>query len=85
MTQEQSREQSHQRRREQNREQSYHYTTSQLAQYYGLTGKGLAFYESKGLLSPRRTPNMKYREFSLIDCYNLYDSKFYAKCGWRYI
>ena len=62
-------------------EQNYRYTTSQLAQYYGLTGKGLAFYESKGLLSPQRTANKKYREYSLIDCYHLYDSKFYSNCG----
>ncbi len=64
-----------------NPEQNYRYTTSQVAQYYGLTGKGLAFYESKGIISPQRTANMKYREFSLIDCYHLYDSKFYSNCG----
>lgn len=62
-------------------EDHYHYSTSELARYYGLTAKGLAFYEDKGIISPRRIPGSKYREFTLVDCYHLYDSKFYSNCG----
>jgi len=62
-------------------EEAYRYSPSQLAQYYGITAKGLAFYEQKGILSPQRTANGKYREFSLADCYHLYDTKLYSNCG----
>lgn len=59
----------------------YIYTTKEISRYYGLTGKGLAYYEDKGIISPMRTENNKYRIFTLADCYNLYHSKLYANCG----
>jgi len=58
---------------------NYEYSTSEIAGYYGLTGKGLAFYEEKGIIAPKREQN-KYRVFSLNDCYSLYHSKLYANC-----
>ncbi|RHM98748.1 MerR family transcriptional regulator [Dielma fastidiosa] len=57
------------------------YTTKEVSRYYDLTGKGLAFYEEKGIISPSRTDNHKYRVFTLADCYNLYHSKLYSNCG----
>ena len=57
------------------------YTTAELADYYGLSRKGLAFYEEKGILAPQRTDNNKYRMYSLTDCYNLYLTKIYENCG----
>lgn len=65
------------------KEITYKYSTSEISQYYGLTGKGLAFYEEKGLISPGRQNNKKYREYSLRDCYHLYYSKFYRSCGFQ--
>jgi len=62
-------------------EPTYTYATSEISKYYGITGKGLAFYEEKGLISPARQSNGKYREYSLTDCYHLYFSKFYRNCG----
>ena len=59
----------------------YLYSSAELARYYGLTRKGLAFYEEKGILSPDRTENHKYRIFSLSDCYNMYLTKLYANCS----
>lgn len=59
----------------------YLYSSAELARYYGLTRKGLAFYEEKGILSPARTQNHKYRIFSLSDCYNMYHTKLYANCN----
>ena len=60
----------------------YVYSTSQLAGYYGLTRKGLAYYEEKGLIVPARGENQKYRVYSLSDCYNLYHTKLYENCGY---
>lgn len=57
------------------------YTTAELADYYGLSRKGLAFYEEKGILMPQRTANNKYKVYSLTDCYNLYLTKIYENCG----
>jgi DNA-binding transcriptional MerR regulator len=62
-------------------EPTFTYATSELSKYYAITGKGLAFYEGKGLISPARQSNGKYREYSLTDCYHLYFSKFYRNCG----
>ena len=59
----------------------YLYTTAEISKYYSLTGKGLSFYEKKGIISPSRMDNRKYRSFSLTDCYHLYASKFYTNCG----
>jgi DNA-binding transcriptional MerR regulator len=59
---------------------NYVYSTSEVAGYYGLTGKGLAFYEEKGIIAPKREQNNKYRVFSLDDCYSLYHSKLYSNC-----
>lgn len=59
---------------------NYVYSTSEVASYYGLTGKGLAFYEEKGIIAPKREQNNKYRVFSLDDCYSLYHSKLYSNC-----
>ncbi len=59
----------------------YRYSTKEISRFYGLTGKGLAFYEEKGIISPQRKENGKYRIFTLSDCYSLYQSKLYANCG----
>ena len=59
---------------------NYVYSTSEVSSYYGLTGKGLAFYEEKGIIAPKREQNNKYRVFSLDDCYSLYHSKLYSNC-----
>ena len=40
-------------------EDCYHYSTSELARYYGLTAKGLAFYEDKGIISPPPDPRLQ--------------------------
>lgn len=60
----------------------YIYSTSELAAYYGLTRKGLAFYEEKGIISPSRGNNGKYRVYSLSDCYSLYHAKLYENSGY---
>lgn len=57
------------------------YRTSQIAEYYGITNKGLEFYEDKGILSPKRQENGKYRVFELQDCYTMYGAKMFRRCG----
>lgn len=59
----------------------YRYSTAEMAAYYGLSRKGLAFYEEKGIVEPSRTENNKYRVFTLAECYNLYSSKLYDNCA----
>ena len=60
----------------------YVYSTSELAAYYGLTRKGLSFYEEKGIIAPAREENGKYRVYSLSDCYHLYHTKLYENMGY---
>jgi len=60
----------------------YTYSTAELASYYGLTPKGLAYYEKKDIIHPERLDDSHYRSFSLEDCYALYQSKFYSNCGY---
>ena len=61
----------------------YIYATSEISKYYGITRKGLDFYEEKGLIAPARHINGKYREYSLTDCYHMYFTKLYRNCGLR--
>lgn len=60
---------------------NYHYSTKEIASYYDLTSRGLAYYEKQGVLKPDRDECSGYRNYSLNDCYNLYHSKLYANVG----
>lgn len=57
------------------------YRSSEIARYYGMTNKGLQFYEDKGILTPERAENGKYRVFHLDDCYTIYQAKLLRRCG----
>ncbi|MDL2218486.1 MerR family transcriptional regulator, partial [Christensenellaceae bacterium OttesenSCG-928-M15] len=57
------------------------YKTSQIAKYYGMTNKGLEFYEEKGILTPEREENGKYRVYHLEDCYTIYGAKLFRRVG----
>lgn len=59
----------------------YEYPTRQIARFYGLTAKGLAYYEDKGVLAPRRESSSGYRVYTLDDCYSLYHAKLYKNAG----
>ena len=60
---------------------NYRYSTKEIASYYDLTSRGLAYYEKQGVLKPDRDEGNGYRSYSLNDCYNLYHSKLYANAG----
>lgn len=60
---------------------NYIYSTAEASKFYGLTRKGLSFYEEKGIISPSRTENNKYRIYTLEDCYSLYHAKLYSNCN----
>ena len=64
-----------------NNDDYYHYSTKEVASYYDLTSRGLAYYEKQGVLKPARDMENGYRSYSLNDCYNLYHSKLYANAG----
>lgn len=59
----------------------YEYSTAEVSRFYGLTAKGLAYYEEKGLISPRREEANGYRIYTLDDCYSLYHAKLYTNAG----
>lgn len=60
--------------------EGYTYTTSKTSEFYGLSHKGLSFYEEKGIISPLRDKDTNYRSFTLDDCYNLYFTKLLSNC-----
>ncbi len=59
----------------------YEYSTSDMAKYYGLSAKGLAYYEKEGIISPVRKKESTYRIYTLDDCYCLYHTKLYRNNG----
>lgn len=68
-------------KRQNDDEASYEYPTRRITRFYGLTAKGLAYYEDKGVLSPRREEPSGYRVYTLDDCYSLYHAKLYKNAG----
>lgn len=59
----------------------YIYSTADIARFYGLTPKGLAYYEDQGIIHPKRKEDSLYRIYTLEDCYSLYHSKLYKNAG----
>ena len=59
----------------------YVYSSSELSRYYGLTIKGMEFYESRGLVKPERVGQGKVRRYSLPDSYRLYFTRLYKNMG----
>ena len=59
----------------------YVYSSSELSKYYGLTIKGMEFYESRGLVKPERVGQGKVRRYSLPDSYRLYFTRLYKNMG----
>lgn len=59
----------------------YIYSSTDLARYYGLTVKGMEFYESRGLVKPERIGPGKARRYSLSDNYRLYYTRLYKNTG----
>ena len=59
----------------------YVYSSSELSKFYGLTIKGMAYYEQCGLVTPERVGLDKVRRYSLLDNYRLFYTRFYKNMG----
>ena len=59
----------------------YVYSSSEVSKYYGLTVKGMEYYEKCGLVIPERAGQSKVRRYSLLDNYRLYFSRLYKNAG----
>lgn len=57
------------------------YSSTELSKYFGITIKGIEYYEKKGLISPHRVGSEKERRFNLADTYRLFLSRYYKQAG----
>lgn len=57
------------------------YRTSDVQALYGLSNKGLFFYEDKGLISPKRTSTNQYRSYTLCETSKLHRCRMFREYG----
>jgi len=57
------------------------YTISQISRLTPLSPSGIRFYERAGVISPTRSKNGKYRDFSMQELQLLLNCKQYRDCG----
>lgn len=57
------------------------YRTGELLEYLGVTRDTLRFYEEKGLLKPQKCSDNNYRNYDIMDIYNIMILDFYKKRG----
>lgn len=57
------------------------YRTSDILSLYGLSNKGLFYYEQKGLIAPPRSRESNYRVYSLTETSKLHECRFLRECG----
>lgn len=62
-------------------EQGYFYSSTEVSRFYGITVKGMEYYEEKGLVHPERLGKSKIRRFNLQDSYRMYFARLYHNCG----
>lgn len=59
----------------------YIYSSSEVSKFYGITIKGMEFYEEKGIVHPQRVGQSKIRRFTLSDSYRLYYARLLRNSG----
>lgn len=64
-----------------NKKFPYIYTSSQLGKYFGITIKGIEYYEKKQLISPERVGNNKQRRFDLANTYRIFMARYLRQSG----
>lgn len=57
------------------------YRTGELLEYLGITRDTLRFYEEKGLVKPQKCSDNNYRNYDIMDIYNIMILDFYKKRG----
>ena len=61
----------------------YVYSSTELSRYYGISVKGMEFYEQKNLVHPERIGPGKTRRYNLLDCYQLSAARMLRNCGFK--
>lgn len=61
----------------------YVYSSTELSRYYGISVKGMEFYEQKHLVHPERIGPGKTRRYNLLDCYQLAAARMLRNCGFK--
>ncbi len=57
------------------------YTTSDIQSLYGMSNKGLFYYEEKGLITPKRSAGSNYRIYMLEETSKIHRCRVYRKFG----
>ena len=61
--------------------EEYIYSSTELSRYYGISVKGMEFYEQKNLVHPERIGPGKTRRYNLPDCYQFATARMLRNCG----
>jgi len=61
----------------------YIYSSSELGKYFGITIKGIEYYEKKGLIKPSRVGNSKQRRFNLMETYRIWMTRYLRQIGFN--
>lgn len=61
----------------------YVYSSSELGKYFGITIKGIEYYEKKGLIKPSRVGNNKQRRFDLMETYRIWMTRYLRQTGFN--
>lgn len=59
----------------------YEYSTTEVSRFYGLTVKGMEYYENEGIVKPQRVGNSRIRRYNLLDSYRLYTARMLRNSG----
>lgn len=62
-------------------EARYEYSTTELSRFYGLTIKGMEYYENEGIVKPERVGNSRIRRYNLLDSYRMYMARMLRNSG----
>lgn len=59
----------------------YVYTSSELGKYFGISIKGIEYYEKKKLVKPDRVGKSKQRRFNLAETYRVFMARYLRQAG----
>ena len=62
-------------------EARYEYSTTELSRFYGLTIKGMEYYENEGIVTPERVGTSRIRRYNLLDSYRMHMARMLRNCG----
>lgn len=66
-----------------NHDYPYVYSSSELGKYFGISIKGIEYYEKKGLIKPQRVGHNKQRRFDLMETYRIWMTRYLRQSGFN--